>query len=147
MEEYLTAYFAGKSQEACELVTNNYNKERVTDDDAPDTCEAQVTLGSELAKSFGFDSPSFEYSGRIVGKTVIVTIKSDDASNEDYELIQDKEQWKINSKLAKNLEESYTEKRNKIVDEWNDLSQEERDSWEDFDAYAKSKGLEPEPTE
>lgn len=139
MKKYIDAFFAGNDKEACALVTESYIKEKASEDGASDTCKGQVIQGSAAANTLGIKSANYEYSGRISGNLVIITAKSSGSDKgREYNLVKDSGEWKINSELA-----SQTETYNKVVDEWNNLTQAERDSYSDFDSYAKSKGVDP----
>lgn len=152
VEKFISAYFANDSNTACSLVTDNYIKQIAEKEDSPDDCEGQVETGSALAKAFSIEANDFTHSGRIENDTVIVASKwNGDEGTEDYEMIKDDGVWKINAEIeVVSEEDEKQEKYNAVVEEWNNLSQTERDSWykEDgtggFDAYAKSKGVETE---
>ena len=152
VEEWSSAYFAGDSDTACKLVTDNYTKQIAEQDDTPSDCKGQVDGGSVLAKAFGVQANEFTYSGRIENNTVLVTAKwSGSEGVDDYEIIKDGGAWKINAEIkVVSEEEKKQEAYNAAVEEWNKLSQTERDSWYNadgtggFDAYAKSQGIETE---
>jgi len=70
---------------------------------------------------------------------------------DDYEMIKDGGAWKINAEIkVVSEEDKKQEASNAVVEEWNNLSQAERDSWYNadgtggYEAYAKSKGVKTE---
>lgn len=152
VKKWTDAYFAGDSSTACKLVTDNYTKQIAEQDDAPIDCKGQVDGGSAIAKAFGVEASEFTYSGRIENNTVLVAAKwSGSESADDYEIIKDGGEWKINAEIkVVSEEDKKQEAYNAVVEEWNNLSQAERDSWYEadgtggFDAYANSKDVETE---
>jgi cytochrome oxidase Cu insertion factor (SCO1/SenC/PrrC family) len=147
VEKWSKAYFSGDSSGACDLVTDNYVKDTAAQDNIPDDCKGQVDGGSALAKAFGIEESEFTYSGRLEEGMIIVSAKwSGSEGADNYQMVNEGGTWKINAKIITvSEEEKEQEAQNAIVDEWNALSQEERDSWYNtdgtggFDAYAKSK--------
>jgi hypothetical protein len=152
VKKWFDAYYAGDFGTACKLATDNYVESTAANNDAPKDCKGQVISGSALAKAFGIEPSKFTYSGRIENGVVIVTSKWTEADSvEDYEMVKEGGAWKVNAAIkVTSEEEKKQEAYNQTVEEWNNLSQEERDSWYNadetggFEAFAKNRGVEIE---